>query len=165
MSPYKPQQRSLFARVFTTAGWLEGNFHLAAHQGFAEFLSKDHVYYRLTDVKWPGAPVVPFLALHHTETLVVLPDPKAPMLHLVASAPVETLHVVCLMPGGWVEGEMEHLVHLRLSDTIERLSGYVVLEKARLWPRGHDAVSWPVALVNAQRIVGVSGTPASKLPG
>lgn len=161
MGAYKPMQRTVTAQVLTTAGWLSGTFHLAVHQGFSEYLAREVGYYPLTDVSWGSGTTLPFFALHHTETLVVLPDPSAALLKVAPVAPQEKTRVTCLLPGAWLSGELEHLAHTRLSDSLERMSGYAVMENVELTARGVEPVRATLALVNSQRIVGLSGQDTS----
>lgn len=162
--PTPPPLRAVTCDCLTAAGWLSGAFHVPMQQGFGDYLQHGGAFLPMTDVILPGEDRPrPFFALQREDIRMALPDP--------AQATIETLppggftspwSVSCLLPEGVIEGQIDFLTNQRLSDHLRVSRGYVVVREAR-WAPLSDAArapvgaeSWPVALINIQRLVGIA---------
>ena len=157
-TPYKPKQRTVQARVLSSAGWLDGTFHLMSMQHLADYLSH-HAFYPLTNVASPELGQLGFFALARAETYLVI----APKLEAVTSAlqtgALERHHATFVFPGGTVEGQLDLLQGLRLLDYADRTTGFVSVSNARVWIRNSRRTSAEKVdrlLLNPARLVGVT---------
>lgn len=162
MSLYRPGQRTIRCRILTFAGWLEGTFHVPTKIGFLEFLDREAVLFRLSDVILPGQlRQHPFFALERSAVVgVVLPAGEPS----VASRPpgaYATHRVAWLLgSGGVVDGEVELLEGIRVSDFLMHHTGFLPIERGTTFLRGEDgateAVPFSCFALQASRAVGVS---------
>ena len=177
---YRPRQRSVAVAVLTALGWAEGTLAVPERQSVVDFLEGAGAFIKLTQARLPGrAEPTPFLALQRGAVSVVVPRGGAEGVETEGGRGIcAPLEVACLFPGGVLEGCLDVLVNVRLSDYLRQQSGFLVLREARWRPPQLLAdvtpapERWPCALVNAARVVGVEergprgdgGTPGHPAP-
>jgi hypothetical protein len=128
-----------------------------------DYLNHEHAFVRLTSVSLPGGEEVPFFAIQRSAMILILPEEVAETGAPDRGGPqaTETHHVTCLLEQGVVDGDLDLLHHIRVSDFFHHQQGFVVLKscQARLpeAPLSGDAGQrYPELLVNANQIVGVT---------
>ncbi|MEM9190194.1 MAG: hypothetical protein AAGF12_13500 [Myxococcota bacterium] len=158
-----PSQRKVTAKVYTTAGWIAGTFHVPEVVPFLEFLGGDEDFFTLTDVELPRqTSPLPLLALQRHSTALVIPSADE-----VGPAPESTTvhQVSCLLDGGVVMGSLYLPPDLRVSDqlTLSARPGrrFVVLRRCTVGldqslPGKAGVETARLALVNVERVVGVA---------
>jgi hypothetical protein len=159
---YQPHQRQVTAQIYSTAGWLEGTFHLPKMSKLLEGLNKEPEFYRLTDVNFLARKglQLEFFALQRRSTVLIVPPDGESDLRLQKEE-TRPIRVYCLFEGGYVEGRMRLRKGVRVSDYLPKQDGFVLLENCKLRlgdittdffvEEEHDAV-----LINAGRVVGFS---------
>jgi hypothetical protein len=157
---YKPSQRSLHGSVLSSGGWMTGTFHVAEKSSFIDWLNLDVEFVRLTNVRMPGRfDSLEFLAVQRAAIMVVVPDEADPPLGPVVKRTVWH-RVAFLLEMGIVEGSLELLEHIRISDYFVHEDGFVTLRDCilRLSQPGTLAQEQKATrvLVNAARVIGVS---------
>lgn len=167
MPEYRPQQRKVSARIFTEVGWITGTFHCSLRQSLVEFLNAQQSFYRITDVRLPGAEQpMPFFALQRRRVILVSPGETEENLEKSLAAESIDYQVSCVLADGVVAGRLRTAARLRLSDHLVNHNGFFVLRDCVLRGRGHSqgaAKRLPVAVVNDRAVIGVSeDDPRSK---
>lgn len=151
-SAYQPQQQTVAARVLSGAGWLEGVFHVPKLHAFGDYLAH-HPWYPMTNVVMAKVGTMPFFALTQGETFLV--SVAAPL----APGPSEhrAVKATLLLPSGVVDGTLWLPTALRLSDFVERATGFLRVHEAnvKLWADS-AAVYFEDVLINPRRLVGVT---------
>jgi hypothetical protein len=170
MSLYHPGQRTISCRILTFAGWIEGTFHVPTRVGFLEFLDREATLFRLSDVLLPGQlQRHPFFALERSAVVgVTLPEGESS----AAGRPpgVYATHRVSwlLGSGGVVDGEVELLEGIRVSDFLMHHPGFLPIERGTIFLRGDDgsteAVPFSSLALQASRAVGVSEIGPEPVP-
>ncbi len=150
-SAYQPQQQTVAARVLSGAGWLEGVFHVPKLHAFGDYLAH-HPWYPMTNVVMAKVGTMPFFALTQGETFLV-GAPSAPG----PSPEHRTVKATLLLPSGVVDGTLELPASLRLSDYVERTTGFIHVREANVKLWADNAAVWFDALwINPRRLVGVT---------
>jgi hypothetical protein len=141
---YRPEQQSIPARVFTTAGWVEGRIRAPKRHVWLDHLNTCGPWVKMTGVTLPEhEDEVSFFALSRTAAVLVEPRTFDPNLTLPRPVGATRAHRVdALLDVGVVSGTLELPNHVRVSD---HLFGEATLE-----------LDLPLAFVNGQRVVGVS---------
>lgn len=158
---YVPEQRAITCRILTFAGWIEGTFHVPAKNGFLEFLARDETMYRLTDVALPGQDRRhPFFALHRSAVVGVAPPAGEPVEVTLPPGKRVVHRVSWLLASGVVDGDVELLENVRVSDFVMHHTGFTPLRDATVLLKnaegGWDAEPLPAFAVQANRAIGVS---------
>lgn len=163
-------RRGVRARVLTPAGWIVATFHLPARSRFVDQLNRPTEFVRLTDVLLHGRDeTLPFLALQRRAAILVLPPPEeTDLVHVPETEPRSRHHVSCLMEVGTLQGTLETLRGVRVSDYFLNKQGFVVLEQCRLRLGGvHGGaptdIAEPRVIVSTTHVLGVSD--ATEAPG
>lgn len=159
---YHPPQQVVRAKVLTTSGWLEGTFHMGKLHAFSEYLGH-HTWYPMTDVVMEKVGALPFFALARSHTLLVA-LPTAAVENAAGAGVIEQRrHTATLLTNAAaIDGELALMSGVRLSDFIERTTGYLWVHNAsvKVWAEG-EARAFTGLLVNPQHLVGVTEAPPS----
>lgn len=128
---YQPNQRTITAQIYTTAGWLEGTFHFPKMSKLLEALTSQSEFYRLTDVTFLSQKkTIEFFALQRRSTVLVVP-PEGEKGLRVDREETRPIRVYCLFDGGFVEGRLRLRKGVRVSDYLPREDGFVLLQDCR----------------------------------
>lgn len=153
-----PPQRAIPARIFTTAGWIVGEFQVPALRVFSDFVNHPQDFFKLTRVRLPGLDhEIPFFAVQRRSIVFITPE-GAPQ-----PSPVERkrqVDVSCAFNGGVISGSMNLPQNIRVSDFLAQRHDFFPLTGCTIHLRvgGRPEVTSDVAMaiVNAARVVGVS---------
>ena len=161
---YRPAQRWVSVDVLTTAGWARGTLVLPQIQALLDFIAGAGAFLKLVNAQLPQL-VEPqsYMALKCESVLLIAPAVGNEKVEIDApGASMAPLNVVCLLEDGVLEGTLNFLVNLRLSDFLRHQTGFLVVRDAT-WtaaPRtGQPPAAprkFPVTLVNASRIVAIT---------
>ncbi|MEM6960361.1 MAG: hypothetical protein AAF355_05630 [Myxococcota bacterium] len=154
----KPKQRKLASRVFTSAGWVLGTFHVPEKVPFMEFLNGTQDFFTLTEVKLPrqGRPM-PFLALQRSAAALIVPGKDE--WNRDARNIENCRRVSCLFDGGLVLGTLELPEETRVSDHLMRKQHFIVLRNCTVGLDLGDVPSMeanPIVIANTDRVIGVA---------
>jgi hypothetical protein len=131
-------------------------------QNLLDFLNTSGRFLKLTSVRRPGREdQLPFFALQEESALLIIPQDR----HRVGadSLPATTtpLQVSCVLEQGMLEGRIEFLRNLRLSDFLRQHEGFLLLRDAK-WkpepdgkPKDTAGRPYPTVLVNSLRVTGI----------
>jgi hypothetical protein len=156
-------QRSVWAHILTTRGWILGAVRTPARRSALRHLNGPGRFLHLTEAAtgwWrPGAGPI---SIHKNHVLVFVPQAE----ERVAPSPARGRGVVheltMLLAEGQLTGQFEVGRGVSPVVFLERSDRFVVLERCRLaLPRNRLLRSGTVrfAIVNAQRVVGVHSRP------
>jgi hypothetical protein len=156
VSESHPSLRTMFARVLTSAGWIQGDFHIPDGQDFPSYLEHGGPLYKLTRAIMPGKAVtVPFLGLRRDHVLLVVPPLTPEELGLERSEP-DRRHRVCLLfENGTLSGDLAIPGQQRVSDFLMLHSGFVPLTSCES-PAAKPSFRAPLGLVNTSRLIAVT---------
>ncbi len=170
LTSYRPKQREIAADILTPAGWLQGTFVVPQAQNLLDFLNGAGHFLKLTGVKRPGrTEPLPFFALQEEAALMIVPQDRARLSADVLPATTTPLQVACLMEQGVLEGRIEFLRNLRLSDYLRQHDGFLVVREAKWLPgvasTGNGFRPLSTALVNSARITGIEESTVQLVEG
>lgn len=152
MTGYRPDQRQPKVQILTRGGWVSGTLHVPAKNAMVDYMNRPQEFFRMTDVSLQGrdAPL-PFLALHRSAMMLLVPPADEEVLEQRTGGPWETKPVTCLLEFGVVDGTIDVHQGIRVSDFFQNRQGFVLIEEARLLlaGRGPD----PVPAVKEERMV------------
>lgn len=160
---YRPAQQSIPARIFTTAGWVNGQVHAPKRHVWLDHLNGCGPWVKLTDAKLPDREaLVSFFALARTSAVLVEPtrvDPRYAVQPILGDKAVH--HVDCLLDVGVISGTLELPPSIRVSDHLAQKTDFMALRdcELQLFGRFGEAtlqMQLPLAFVNCGRIIGVS---------
>ena len=160
---YRPEQQSLPARIFTTAGWVTG--HVMAPKGrlWLEHINSCGHWLKLTDARLPSDPEpTSFFALARTAAIIFEPTAGIDASQL-ANAPVDATdqQVSCLLDIGVVVGTVGLRPNIRVSDFLAQKAEFMHLKdvQVRLFGRHGEAtleMAMADCFMNATKVVGIS---------
>lgn len=156
------EMREARCRLYTVAGWMHGTMHIPARVQLLEFLNHSGQIYRMTDVALPGRPSRErFFAVERSAIIIVIPDNPTEITGVRSIGARRSHHVLWLLPSGSaLEGVMDILQDVRVSDHLIHNDGFVVLHGATFFERvGASTMVEPgVAAValQASRAIGVT---------
>ena len=154
--------------ILSGGGWITGTLRVAkmpvlidAIEGIGEFL-------RLSEVRLPNTPApIPFFALHRSSVMYIVPLDDPQRAETTPFTKPTLIHEVsCLFDQGVLSGTLEILTGMRVSDYLVQRAGFMPV-RGCTW---HGAAAtgapatFPLALVNRQRVVGVSESSAELTP-
>jgi hypothetical protein len=157
----QPEQRKVTASLLTDIGWATGTLHLPPLQTLLDYLNAAGPVLKTTRVRLPGRPELLAFAGFRREGLQVV----APTVDELVEPPgavgrTTPRSVICVMPAGTLEGELEVLVNLRVSDFLRQQTSLAVLRRCVFRPHGATEASQDrrlaVAVVNLARALGVA---------
>jgi hypothetical protein len=161
--PSTPPLRLSSLNVLTDLGWYAGTSHVPGRQSLVDFLAPGNHNVKLTRVRIPQEnDRFPFVAVRRDSILVVEPTQADELVDTPGSGGRTSSHRVgCLLPVGVIQGTLEVLVNVRVSDFLRQQPSLAVLRDCTLVPYGQPADSNQVrklrlALVNLGCVTGVA---------
>jgi len=161
--PSVPPLRLSSVNLLTDLGWWAGTFHVPARQSLVDFLAPGSHIVKLTRVRIPNeSERLPFVAVRRDAIMVAEPTQSDELVDTPGSGGRTSSHRVgCLLPGGILQGTLEVLVNVRVSDFLRQQPSLAVLHDCVLVPYGQppessQARKLRVALVNLGRVTGVA---------
>lgn len=161
---YGPQLRAVPANLLTSGGWMRGQFRVPPHQSLVDFLGGGLSVVKFTKVHVPGDPEeFAFVGVRRDALTLVEPTLGDDELIEVPGAGhiTTTRTVTCVLENGHLAGNLEVLVHVRVSDYLRQAPEFLVMRDCVFVPHGESVGSahsrrLPVVLVNLQRVIGVA---------
>jgi len=159
---YHPPLRHIPALIFTSSGWIRGQFHVSVMHGFLDFLNRMGELLKLTDVTLPHLKrELTFFGLRRDSAIMVIPDCDEALLSLpTITGNAETHQTSFLMASGSVSGNMTIEADIRVSDYLGQ-GRWVVLRDCEVGshggPGGRSKVaSFPLLVLNTSSVIGTS---------
>ncbi len=159
---YSPDQRTIVSQILTTAGWVDGTFHILRHAKFVAQLNKEDEFLKITDVSFVGKKQkMPFFALQKDAAVLIVPPPTESDLILDTTEEKEAKHVFCVFEGGVISGTLMIRKGVRISDFLIKQKGFVLLKRCNLRLGDlHEEFfvdeDHPSIIVNSSKILGVT---------
>jgi hypothetical protein len=160
---YRPEQQSIPARIFTTAGWIAGHIRAPQRHRWLDYINNCGHWLKMTDVGLPTQQdPVSFFALSRASAVLIEPTGKVDRKG-VADVPVDAIerHVNCLLDVGVISGTLSLRPNIRVSDHLSQKTDFMLLTACslRLFGRFGEAnleMTMATCFVNATRVIGVS---------
>jgi hypothetical protein len=156
--------RRVTANVLTDLGWLHGVFNVPPLQSVVDFLAQAQVV-KFTRVKFPNAvDEVPFVALRREAIRLIEPILTDELVEVPGGAGRTTpREVACLLLSGRLQGTLEVLVNVRMSDFLRQQTSFIVMRGCLLTPYGElenspKARQLGTVVVNFASAVGIADT-------
>lgn len=156
-----PSNREIGARLFTTAGWLEGEFLVPAKRSLVDFSNQSHDFFKLKDVILPGLKdPIPFFALQRHSVILILPSAAEEGIDSSIGRSREEKDVSCAIDHGVVSGVLSVATGLRMSDFMLKPQPFFYLKDCTLFLRTARTPqitrNIPMVIINRTKIVGLS---------
>jgi hypothetical protein len=168
VSSRSPRLRKVSANMLTDLGWLFGVFNLPPHQSLIDFPAPGVQVIKFTNVRLPSvAERVPFVALRREAVRLIEPTLNDEMVEAPGSIGRSLPHeVACLLPEGRLQGTLEVLVNVRVSDYLRQQANLIVMRRCVLAAYGESldspkARQLSTVVVNLAAAVGVAEWEAS----
>jgi hypothetical protein len=154
--PAAPALRRVPVQILVAGGWVRGALAVPSAQSLTDFLNSAGTFLKLADAVLPdGTGPVGFLALHREAIRFVAPAAEAVPVEPEGGAGITSpWRISCLFDQGVLEGRLDFLVNLRLSDYLRQQAGYLVVRDGR-WSGGAKDEHWPVVVVNPGQVLGI----------
>ena len=160
MNP-QPEQRKVTVSILTDLGWTSATLHLPVMQTLLDYLNATGPVVKCTRVRIPTRPdAVNFIGFRREAVHVVAPtidemvEPSGGVGHTTPR------DVTCILATGEIQGKLDVLVNLRVSDFLRQQTSLVVLRRCVFRPHGATEPAQErrlaVAIVNMARAVGVA---------
>ncbi|MFN7972522.1 MAG: hypothetical protein U0166_09265 [Acidobacteriota bacterium] len=163
---YEAPHRDIDARIYTSAGWIKGSFRLPQLHGLIDHLDHSGPFLRLAGVVVPGLEKpCAAMALRRNAAIVILPMGDEDELQLRTTVADTVGHrVSCILHAGVVSGVLASLRHVNPTDFLIHHPGFILLRDCHIFVRGERERGgpFPLVIVNAARVVAVSGEPMEK---
>ena len=150
------------ALVFTSSGWIRGQFHVPVMHGFLGFLNRMGELLKLTDVTLPHLKrEVAFFGLRRDSAIMIIPDCDEDLLSLpTITGNAETHQTSFLMASGSVSGDMTIEADIRVSDYLNQ-GKWVVLRNCQVGSHGgpggrRQVATFPLLVLTTPRVIGTS---------
>lgn len=156
---YKPNQRTVRVDLLAIAGWVTGTLHVPLMNSLVAYLNKKAEFMALTDVPLDeGAAPLEFLALRRQAIRLVMPDAHDIDQHLGAQpGNFGKARVRCILADASVEGTIQALAGLRVSDFLETSPGFILLSDCSLTSEhGRCEAGIRYLLVNTNHVLAVA---------
>ena len=157
MSGYKPSQRRVRVDLLAIAGWISGTLHVPFKNSALATFNRKSEFLPMTDASAaPGEPPIHFLAMRRSAIVLAVPSeeelerPVAPQIGTHAH-----LNVRFHLHDSSVEGTVEALASLRISDFLETNPGFVVMSDCTL-DEGGDVRRFSQLIVNTAHVLAVT---------
>jgi hypothetical protein len=158
-----PPLRPMTANVLTDLGWLHGTFNLPPYQSLVDFLTPSSQIVKCTRVLLPqGGERLPFVGLRREAIVLVEPTLGDEMVETPGGIGRTTpREVTCLLRSGQVQGTLEVLVNVRVSDFLRQQTQVLVMRRCRYAPYG-EPLEGPKArrldtvIINLSTTIGVA---------
>ena len=159
---YHPPLRHIPALIFTSSGWIRGQFHVPVMHGFLDFLNRMGELLKLTDVTLPHLKrELAFFGLRRDSAIMIIPDCDEALLSLpTITGNAETHQTSFLMASGSVSGSMTIEADIRVSDYLGQ-GRWVVLRDCEVGshggPGGRSKIAtFPLLVLNTSSVIGTS---------
>jgi hypothetical protein len=153
------EQRTTAVGIFTRAGWVTGQLHIAADRDLGWYLDGDDRFFRLTEVQLPAEEAPrDFFAMFAEEALLVLPLENAEQ-YVAAPDGSTRRDIACLLAEGTLFGSLDVPPDTRVSDYLMAGRRFIPIRRCRtplmeLPPE----VSEPIEMIflNSKKVIGVT---------
>jgi hypothetical protein len=156
----QPEQRKAAVSLLTDLGWATGTLHLPSLQTLLDYINATGPVLKCTRVRLPGRPdVLNFVGFRRESVLVVAPSVDELVEPPGAIGRTTPRDVTCILPGGMLEGKLDVLVNLRVSDFLRQQTSLAVLRRCVFRATGAEPSQerrLAVAVVNLARAIGVA---------
>ncbi len=159
---YHPPLRHIPALIFTSSGWIRGQFHVPVMHGFLDFLNRMGELLKLTDVTLPHLKrELAFFGLRRDSAIMIIPDCEEALLSLpTITGNSETHQTSFLMATGSVSGSMTIEADIRVSDYLGQ-GRWVVLRDCEVGSHGgaggrSKVAAFPLLVLNTACVIGTS---------
>ena len=153
-----PSLRRTAVEVLVPGGWIRGMLSVPASQSLTDFLNAAGTFLKLADCRLPGeARDVGFFALQRDAVRFMAPAAEDQIETEGVGGITSPWRVSCLFDQGILDGRLDFLVNLRLSDYLRQQAGYLVVRDGVWRPRqGTDEPrQWPIVVVNPGQMLGI----------
>ena len=143
--------------LLSIAGWISGTLHVPLRSSMVATLNRRAEFLPLTDATpAPGEPPLAFVALRRSAIMLVLPGPlELERPAIVQPGSHEQLHLRCHLHALTVDGTIEALASLRISDYLETNRGFIALSNCTI-EEGDEVRHLPQVLVNCTHVLAVT---------
>ena len=151
-----PALRRVAVQILIPGGWVRGVLAVPSAQSLTDFLNSAGTFLKLADAVLPdGTGPVGFFALHRDAVRFVAPDATADPVETEGGGGITSpWRISCLVDQGVLEGRLDFLVNLRLSDYLRQQAGYLVVRDG-VWSGAPQPRQWPVVVVNPAQVLGI----------
>jgi hypothetical protein len=158
---HKLEQRRATVSLLTDLGWANGTLHIPTQQTLLDYLNATGPVVKCTRVRVPTRPdSVNFVGFRREAVQVVAPTIEELVEPTGAIGHTTPRDVTCILPSGEIQGKLEVLVNLRVSDFLRQQTSLVVLRRCVFRPHGATDPAQDrrlaVAVVNMARAIGVA---------
>lgn len=156
-----PSSREIAARLFTTAGWIDGIFLVPAKRSLTDYSNQPHDFFKLKDVTLPGLKEpIPFFALQRNAVILMVPASTEEGVDSTIGTAKDDKDVSCAIDQGVISGALSVASGLRMSDFMIKPQPFFYLKDCTLFLRNSGAPqitrNMPMIIINRTKIVGVS---------
>ncbi len=161
--PSTPPLRLSSVNLLTDLGWFAGTLHVPVRQSLVDFLAPGTHIVKVTRVRIPNeSERLPFIAVRRDSIVLIEPTQGDELVDTPGSVGRTSSHRVgCILPMGTLQGSLDVLVNVRVSDFLRQQPGLAVLHDCVLLPYGQPPESdharkLRIALVNLSRVTGIA---------
>lgn len=153
------EQRTTPVGIFTRAGWVTGQLHVASQRDLGWYLDGDDRFFRLTEVQLPAEHGLrEFFAMYADEALLVLPLDNAEQ-YIVPPEGSTRRDVACLLAEGTLFGSLDVPPETRVSDYLMSGRRFIPIRRCRtpLMELPPEVVE-PIEMIflNSKKVIGVT---------
>lgn len=158
---HKLEQRRATVSLLTDLGWSNGTLHIPTQQTLLDYLNATGPVVKSTRVRVPTRPdTVNFIGFRREAVQVVAPTIDELVEPSGAVGHTTPRDIICILPSGELQGKLDVLVNLRVSDFLRQQTSLVVLRRCVFRPHGATDPAQDrrlaVAVVNMARAIGVA---------
>jgi hypothetical protein len=153
-----PALRRTEVEVLVPGGWVQGTLSIPSAQSLTDFLNAAGTFLKLADCRLPGEPrPVGFFALQRDAIRLLAPVASPDQIETEGTGGITSpWRISCLFDQGILNGRLDFLVNLRLSDYLRQQAGYLVVRDGTWGDRsGAEPRRWPVVVVNPGTVLGI----------
>lgn len=155
--PTSTEHRLVSARIYTSFGWLTGQFHVPKRANFIDFIGLPTPFYNLVEVSFEkSSQPLAFFSLQRQSALLIVTQDPAEMVLSANQPDHKPHHVLCLLMDGVVEGILNTTKLLRVSDHISKGKDFILVSDASVRGKKLEASHLDHVIVNVKTLVGVS---------
>ncbi|MDX1583653.1 MAG: hypothetical protein R3338_08640 [Thermoanaerobaculia bacterium] len=156
-----PSNQETPAKLYTTAGWIDGSFLIPPKRSLTDFANQNHDFFKLKNVKLPGLEnQIEFFALQRHSVVLMIPDVPQEGVDSSLAGVREHKDVSCAFDNGVVSGDLTVGKGIRMSDFMLKRQMFFYLKDCTLFLRtaGKAEVTKnvPLIIINREKIIGVS---------
>ena len=149
-------------------GWIRGSICLPPARSLTDYLNVGESFLKLRDVRTPQGATFPFLGVRTDRVMVVVPEARdVRVTNDNQVGQFASRRVTFLMPDGEIEGTLEILAAIRVSDHLNRALHFSAIRDCSLrLPMNPGEPSFPdptpIVVVNMHRVVAAAETVRSR---